>query len=121
TRGARWPDLPAAGDAQQDVGHRVLGPGERDVIAVADAFLGLQERNRAWLERTIKLVTDSDAFVAQDAREFVVVAFGIGCIGADEEAGAVLGNPRGELVNFAVKSIEQDHAANALAEAADLQ
>src|SRR6266851_7007550 len=99
----------------------MLGPGERDVIAVPDAFSSWQERNRAWRERTIDLVCDREAFLAQDAFELVVAALRVVRIGADEEGGAVVDDPRRELVHFAVEGVEQDHTLHAAAEAADMQ
>src|ERR1700738_1248689 len=39
-------------------------------------------------------------------------------IGADEEAGSVVDDPRRGLVEFAISRVEQEHAAHAVAEAA---
>src|SRR5271165_2573280 len=99
----------------------MLGPGLRDVIAVPGNFAGGQERNRARLERTLELVGDWDALVAEDARELVVMALGGLRIGADEEGGAVLDDPPRELVHFAVERVEQDQTDHAVAQSSDLK
>src|SRR5262249_20885420 len=76
------PQEPALRRPLQHVFHGVVGPGKRDVIAVANASSTSQKCDGARLERTIKLIPDRDAIVAQNARELVVSTLGVTRIGA---------------------------------------
>src|SRR5437016_5077476 len=107
--------------SQQHVPYGVLGPGKGNVIAVGNAFARWQERNRAGLERAVELVSDRDAFLAEDTFKFVIAPLRILRVGADEEGLAVLDDPRRELVHLAVERIEQDHTDDALAKPAHMQ
>ena len=99
----------------------MLGPGLRDVIAMGDAVGRLHEHHAAGPQRLVHALGDRDAAVAEHLHQFLVVPLGVAGIGRDEEAGPVFLDPGRELVEFAVDGVEQEHAADTVGDAADLE
>src|SRR5882762_9652120 len=99
----------------------MLGPGLRDVIAMGDAVGRLHEYDAAGPQRPVHALGDRDAPVAEHLHQLLVVPLGVAGIRRDEEAGPVLLDPGRKLVEFAVDGIEQEHAADPVGNAADLE
>src|ERR1700729_249937 len=92
-----------------------------DVIPVRHTFAGLDENHAAGLQRPGHALRNGDALVPYQVHQFAVVTLGIMRVGTDEEAGPVIFDPGRELVQLAIDRVEQEHAAYAIAEAADFQ
>jgi len=92
-----------------------------DVIAMRHAILRLDEDHASGPQRTIHLIRDRDTLLPQHLHQFLVVPLGVTRIGADEKARPVVRNPGCELVQLAIDGIEQEHAADAIAEPAHFE
>src|SRR5882757_704060 len=99
----------------------MFGPGLRDVIAMGDAVARLHEHDTAWPQRPIDVFGNRDAFVAQHLDQLAVTPLRVTGVGANEETGTVALDPVRELVQLAIDGVEQEYAADAVGNAADVE
>ena len=88
---------------------------------MGDTVRRLDEHDAAGAQRAVHVFAVADAFFLQYRHQFLVVALGVTGVRTDEEAGAVVLDPGSELVQLAIDRIEQENAADAVGDAADLE